>query len=199
MRSDEGILEALVPTNELPVAVLNLETLVNYVGSWEPIKGVSISNAVRLKTITNHVFDDYFDVDNHIWVNPSYYDYRKAWVNAGLKKPMNPKEQIDFRLANELGSVPSENFLCVRQLDHIHSKGWATKEGYGYVLLMDVSSGPNMGAGSIEKNMIKECQVGYAKERSVRHANEIHWAKLWDLNQFKRGQPMRETPGIRVR
>ena len=88
------------------------------------------------------------------------------------------------------------------------TKKWAAEQGYGYVLLFPVSSGPNRSAGSIEKKKYKKAKrynfgrkdkAHFAKQNPVYYATRIHWAKLRDFDQVKSGQPLRESRGIRVR
>lgn len=197
MSSDEEKLGAFVLHRYLPVAVLDLATLAK-LGDWELInKDVFKEKAVRLTNVKHQILARY--IGNHIWVSPKLdrKQCREAWVNAGFEKPMNPKEQIDFRLENGLGPVPEENHICVHHLDHVHAKEWGVAQGYGYVLLMNVHSGANLSAGSIEGKMKRRAEKygsGYAKEHPVFYAEEIHWRKLQDV-----GQGNKPTPGIRVR
>ena len=172
-RSHEEKLACMMLSDDFPVAVLDLPHLEEVIGQWIPIPGFKITEAVQLTDIHHPVFSRYMGVDSHIWVSPSLRNYRKAWKMAGFKMPVR-------------GS---------RQLDHLHAKEWAIKQGYAYVVLMDVSSGPNMSAGHIERRLAKAATEDYAFKYPVFYAKEVHWAKLWDLNQLKPGELTKETVG----
>jgi len=173
IRSHEEKITDLIQDDFFPVAVYNRDILLDKIGEWVPIAGVNIHDAVRLIKIHNTVLSRYTDIESHIWVRPHFNGYRNAWKKAGLKIPAS-------------GS---------RQLDHLHAKNWAHKQGYGYVLLLDVSSGPNMSAGTREKIQILNAEKKFSINNPVFYANEIHWAKLWDLNQLKPGELTKETMG----
>ena len=172
-RTHEEKLKALIVDDHFPVAVLNLDILSAEIGQWTTIPGISPADAIRISKITNPVLAKYTDENSHIWVNPSYKSYKNAWKKAGFKVPINKS----------------------RQLDHLHAKNQALRQGYGYVLLLDVSSGPNMSAGSHEKRNALQAMPGYALSNPIHYATEIHWAKLWDLNQLKAGELTKETFG----
>lgn len=174
-RSHEEKIRALILDHDLPVAVDCLQTLERHIGEWKPIDGFTPHQAVRLHRIHNAVFGAYFDVTSHIWVAPQLRKYRQAWIAAGMKP------------------LPRKG----RQLDHLHARKWASIQGYGYVVLVDVSSGPNMSAGSMERQAALTALPGVASHQPVMYANEIHWAKMWDLNQVRPGQLTNESLGER--
>lgn len=106
-------------------------------------------------------------------MNPDFSGYRDAWEQAGLRLP-------DGR--------------C-RHLDHLHARSVAIRQGCRYVLLTDVSGrGPNVSAGTVEKRLAGR-KSGRRTPPAVIFASEVHWAKLWDLNQLRPGKLTRESPG----
>lgn len=172
-RTHDEKLKALVLAPDFPVAVRDLATLEQHIGEWAEIPGFSPHEAVRLTSISNPVFSDYMDCYSHIWVSPTLRRYRSAWRAAGFKVPIR-------------GS---------RQLDHLHAKHVALRQGYGYVVLVDVSSGPNMSAGHAERRFARSVEPESAVDHPVFYAQEIHWAKMWDLNQLKPDELTKETLG----
>lgn len=155
-RSYEEKRDALVVKDCLPVAVKDLYTL-NTLGKVTPIPGVCLGNAVLLDPITHPVLKDF--IPQHIWVNPKYRGYKGAWRRAGFKAPSKD----------------------VTDLDHLHSRAWAQSAGYGYVILVPISSGPNRSAGTLEKKEAEVTLLNYSNSKPIFYGNHIHWAKLWQL------------------
>ncbi len=168
-------LQALVVDPCFPVAVRSLAILKSVIGDWDPIPGVEPRDAVKLSEIRHPVLTNFTDTTSHLWVRPGFPGYRAAWKAAGLKVPDG----------------------AYRHLDHVHAEELAGKQGYGYVLLLDVSCGPNMSAGSTERKLSTGATASTARKQPVFHATEVHWAKLWDLNQLRPGQLTKETMGGR--
>lgn len=148
----------LVLTKKLPVAVLDLQTLAK-LGTITQIPGVNRKNAVRLTGITNKALKNLIPEEYHIWINPKYFAYRSAWKKAGLKAI--PRGQAD--------------------LDHLHSKEWAKRQGYGYVILTPIGPGPNRSAGTLEKKAARQASPDISHKKPIFYGNHIHWAKMWNL------------------
>ena len=153
-RTYEEKRSALVMAADLPVAVRDRQTLAR-LGNVMPIPGVSVDNAVRLRTVTHLTLKNW--LPEHIWVNPDYSSYRNAWANAGLYVSPNG------------------------HLDHLHSKKWAKRAGYGYVVLIPVRLGVNMSAGTLEKKEADVASTNLSNLKPIYYGNYIHWAKLWKL------------------
>ena len=52
-----------------------------------------------------------------------------------------------------------------------------------------------MSAGAMEKAQVAIASPNHALLDPVFYATEVHWAKLWDLNQLKEGELTKETLG----
>jgi len=164
-------IKALIITHKLPVAVKGLEEL----RQFGDCKRLDIEGkAYVLNNIRNPEISTY--MGDHIWVDPnlSKYKYEVAWSKAGFSK-----------------------MTGFHDLDHLHSKARAIKQGYGFVLMHSLPIGPNRSAGHIESELANNEVVGYANLYRIYYANEVHWAKLWSLNQIKDGQLTKETTGKR--
>jgi hypothetical protein len=159
-RTYEDKFAALSLTSKLPVAVLNLEILVTNIGQYATIGDIPQELAVRLTKIADPVLRDFFDIDTHVWVNPYYIDYLKAWRKAGFHQTPNS------------------------HLDHLHSKAVAQKQGYQYVLLCCCSGGGNLSAGGgQEKSRVKDASPLYSEKNKICYADELHFQKMWGLKQ----------------
>ncbi|WP_143732181.1 hypothetical protein [Microbulbifer sp. GL-2] len=150
--------DTLVLKDDLPVAVRD-EQVLRSLGTVISIPGVTSDNALRLKNITNSTLRDYIPEEEHIWVNPNYTSYGTAWEKAGFEKP-------DSGLGD---------------LDHLHSKEWAKKGGYGYVVLIPVRSGVNRSAGTLEKSQVSLTSRNHSLKEPIFYGNHIHWGKIWKL------------------
>ena len=159
-RTYEEKFAALKLTSKLPVAVLNLEILVTYIGQYAAIGDIPQESAVRLTKIADPELNVYFDIDTHIWVNPYYWGWRNAWCKAGFYQTPNS------------------------HLDHLHSKEVAKKQGYQYVLLCCCPPGPNLSAGGgEEKARAKDASPLYSEKNKICYADELHFQKMWGLKQ----------------
>ena len=153
---------ALIVSNGVPVAVRDLKTLYLEIGLAKQIPVGNGEVAYRMTQIKHKEFKKFFGLNDHIWIDPSASDYiyKAAWKKANCNSP-NGKFH----------------------LDHLHAKIRAIKEGYKFVVLYPCPGGPNSSAGSAERQKANITTIDLAHKKSVYHAEDIHFCKMWGCYQ----------------
>ncbi|MCY1030685.1 hypothetical protein OV207_04400 [Corallococcus sp. BB11-1] len=142
----------------IPVAAKSRQSLEQFIGSCEALGRYQSQDVLVVRS---------YQGDLQLWVNPSYPDYRKAWVSA-------------------FGAAPTGY-----DVDHVYSKERGKLYGYGYVRLALVHQSPNRGSGTFEKLM------GQVFEENVRqgHAMQAPEIRYADAVQELKLQHVWFTPG----
>ncbi|RKH07444.1 hypothetical protein D7X74_32935 [Corallococcus sp. CA047B] len=148
----------------IPVAAKSRQSLEQYIGHCESLGRYQVQDVLVVRSYAG---------DLQLWVNPSYPDYRKAWVSA-------------------FGAVPTGH-----DVDHVYSKARGVLYGYGYVRLALVDGGINKGSGTFEKLMGQVYQEnvsqGFAMQPpEIRYADDVQALKLKHVS-FKPRQKYAES------
>ncbi|RKH03481.1 hypothetical protein [Corallococcus carmarthensis] len=152
----------------IPIAAKDQAALAKYIGHCESLGRYQAKDVLVVRG---------YGGDLQLWVNPSYSNYRTAWVSA-------------------FGTVPTGY-----DVDHVYSKDRGTRYGYGYVRLALVDGSINKGSGTVEKLMgqvhQENVKAGYAMQPpEIRYADDVQERKLRHVS-FKpsQGYAERQKPG----